>query len=111
MRNCDRGSTSLFVLLPGELSKAPRKLATAASNKEGRSLEEIIPENQNAPFDMYEAMDQLVDENSLFEIKKLFAAEVITTLARIEGRPVGIIANQPKVKGGVLFVDSADKVT
>lgn len=91
--------------------EAPRKLATAASNKEGRSLEEIIPENQNAPFDMYEAIDQLVDENSLFEIKKLFAAEVITTLARIEGRPVGIIANQPKVKGGVLFVDSADKVT
>ncbi|ARD49206.1 acyl-CoA carboxylase subunit beta [Sporosarcina sp. P33] len=91
--------------------EAPVRRAEAGEVKAGRSLEEIIPENQNAPFDMYEAIDQLVDENSLFEIKKLFAAEVITTLARIDGRPVGIIANQPKVKGGVLFVDSADKVT
>ncbi|MCM3742740.1 acyl-CoA carboxylase subunit beta [Sporosarcina luteola] len=77
--------------------------------KAGRSLEEIIPENQNAPFDMYEAIDALIDEGSFFDIKKLFAPELITGLARIEGQPVGIIANQPKVKGGVLFVDSADK--
>uniref|UniRef100_UPI00406C9F78 acyl-CoA carboxylase subunit beta n=1 Tax=Sporosarcina sp. FSL K6-3508 TaxID=2921557 RepID=UPI00406C9F78 len=91
--------------------EAPARAAKPGEIKEGRSLEEIIPENQNAPFDMYEAIDRLVDENSLFEIKELFAAEVITTLARLDGRPVGIIANQPKVKGGVLFVDSADKVT
>jgi methylmalonyl-CoA decarboxylase subunit alpha len=75
----------------------------------GRKLEEIIPENQNAPFNMYECIEQIIDENSFFEIKKLFAAELITGLARINGRVVGIIANQPKVKGGVLFVDSADK--
>ena len=76
---------------------------------EGRQLEEIIPVNQNAPFDMYEALNQLIDADSFFEIKKLFAAELITGLARIDGRVVGIIANQPKVKGGVLFGDSADK--
>lgn len=75
----------------------------------GRTLEEIVPENQNAPFDMYEAIEQLIDEASFFEIKKLFAPEIITGLARIDGQVVGIIANQPKVKGGVLFVDSADK--
>jgi methylmalonyl-CoA decarboxylase subunit alpha len=77
--------------------------------KAGRSLEEIVPLNQNAPFDMYEGIDALIDEGSFFEIKKLFAPEIITGLARIDGRAVGIIANQPKVKGGVLFVDSADK--
>lgn len=77
--------------------------------KQGRSLTEIVPENQNAPFDMYEAIDALIDEGSFFEIKKLFAPEIITGFARLDGRPVGIIANQPKVKGGVLFVDSADK--
>lgn len=75
----------------------------------GRDLTEIVPENQNTPFDMYEAIDQLIDEGSFFEIKKLFAPELITGLARMDGRVVGIIANQPKVKGGVLFVDSADK--
>jgi methylmalonyl-CoA decarboxylase subunit alpha len=58
---------------------------------------------------MYECIDALIDEDSFFEMKKLFAQELITGLARIDGRPVGIIANQPKVKGGVLFVDSADK--
>lgn len=77
--------------------------------KLGRSLEDIIPKHQNAPFDMYECIDALIDEGSFFEIKKLFATELITGLARLDGKVVGIIANQPKSKGGVLFVDSADK--
>ncbi|WP_462409942.1 acyl-CoA carboxylase subunit beta [Neobacillus sp. Marseille-QA0830] len=77
--------------------------------KPKRRLEEIIPENQNAPFDMYECIDNLVDQDSFYEIKKLFASEIITGLARMDGRAVGIIANQPRVKGGVLFVDSSDK--
>lgn len=76
---------------------------------EGRTLAEIVPENQNVPFDMYEFINGLIDEGSFFEIKKLFAPELITGLARIDGHVVGIIANQPRVKGGVLFVDSADK--
>jgi acetyl-CoA carboxylase carboxyltransferase component len=61
------------------------------------------------PFDMFELIEHLVDANSFLEIKALFAKELITGLARLGGRVVGIVANQPKVKGGVLFVDSADK--
>ncbi|MHB8170533.1 MAG: acyl-CoA carboxylase subunit beta [Thermincolia bacterium] len=75
----------------------------------GRTLEEIIPVNQNTPFDMYEFINGLIDRDSFFEIKKLFAQELITGLARLDGRVVGIVANQSRVKGGVLFVDSADK--
>ena len=75
----------------------------------GRTVEAIIPANINAPFQMYELIDRLIDAGSFFEIKKLWAPELITGLARIDGRPVGIVANQPRVKGGVLFVDSADK--
>ncbi|CDO02109.1 methylmalonyl-CoA carboxyltransferase 12S subunit [Oceanobacillus picturae] len=74
-----------------------------------KSITDIIPENQNAPFNMYDLIDKLIDEESFCEIKKKFAPELITGLARINGKPVGIIANQPKVKGGVLFPDSADK--
>ncbi len=74
-----------------------------------KPITELIPENQNAPFNMHDLIQHLVDEGSFFEIKKLFAQEIITGFARIDGRPVGIIANQPRVKGGVLFVDSADK--
>lgn len=85
------------------------KQVESVAPKSGRDLEAIIPLNQNAPFDMYECIDSLIDDGSFFEIKKLFAPELVTGFARMDGRVVGIIANQPKVKGGVLFVDSADK--
>jgi acetyl-CoA carboxylase carboxyltransferase component len=72
-------------------------------------LEALIPAEENKPFDMRLVIERLIDAGSFFEIKKLFAGELLTGFARIEGHPVGIVANQPKVKGGVLFVDSADK--
>jgi len=74
-----------------------------------QTVEEIIPTNQNAPFNMYDLIERIVDEESFFEIKPLFAQELITGLCRINGQSIGIIANQPRVKGGVLFHDSADK--
>lgn len=74
-----------------------------------KTIEDIIPEHQNAPFNMYDLIERLVDVDSFCEIKKKFAPEIITGLARMEGKSVGIIANQPYVKGGVLFPDSADK--
>ncbi|SFA75641.1 MULTISPECIES: acyl-CoA carboxylase subunit beta [unclassified Bacillus (in: firmicutes)] len=93
---------------PANYQEKPKK-GEALSPKDGRELEAIIPKNQNAPFDMYECIDSLIDNGSFFEMKKLFAPELITGFARMDGKVVGIIANQPKVKGGVLFVDSADK--
>lgn len=74
-----------------------------------KSIADIIPENQNAPFNMHDLIERIIDEDSFCEIKKLFAPEIITGLARMNGQPIGIIANQPRVKGGVLFHDSADK--
>src|SRR5699024_686477 len=62
-----------------------------------------------AAFNMQDLIDRIVDQDSFCEIKKLFAPELITGLARIDGRVVGIIANQPRVKGRGLFPDSADK--
>jgi methylmalonyl-CoA decarboxylase subunit alpha len=81
----------------------------AVEPKLGRSIEEIVPYDQRKYFDMYEVIDRVIDAGSWFEIKRLFAAEIIVGLARIGGRTVGVVANQPKVKGGVLFVDSSDK--
>lgn len=83
----------------------------ALSPTEGRDIEDIIPVEENKPFDMYDLINRIVDRDSWFEIKKLFAPELITGLARIDGRTLGILANQSMVKGGVLFVDSADKAT
>jgi acetyl-CoA carboxylase carboxyltransferase component len=84
-------------------------LVEAAPPAPGRDIEEIVPLNENEPFDMYELIFRLIDGGSWFEIKRLFAPELITGLARIGGRAVGVLANQSMVKGGVLFVDSADK--
>lgn len=94
--------------LPANYKQKPRIVASKDPKSE-KKISEIVPENQNAPFNMYEMIDALIDEGSFFEIKKLFAQELITGFARMDGKVVGIIANQSKVKGGVLFVDSADK--
>ncbi|HYZ27722.1 MAG TPA: carboxyl transferase domain-containing protein, partial [Thermoleophilaceae bacterium] len=74
-------------------------------------LRELVPEDENKPFDMRSFIDALVDGESFLEVQKRWAKEVITGYARLDGRVVGIVANQPKQRGGVLFVDSSDKAT
>src|ERR1700704_293744 len=73
------------------------------------SIRELVPEDENKPFDMRELLDALIDADSFFEVHARWAKELIVGYARLKGRPLGLVANQPKVKGGVLFVDSADK--
>jgi acetyl-CoA carboxylase carboxyltransferase component len=68
-----------------------------------------MPANHNQSFDIVQVIDAIFDEGSFFELKKLFARELVTGFARLDGEVVGIVASQPKWKGGVLFVDSADK--
>jgi acetyl-CoA carboxylase carboxyltransferase component len=70
-----------------------------------------VPERESQPFDIHEVIDGLVDEHSFFEIKPLFASELVVGFGRIDGESVGIVANNSAVKGGVLFSDSADKAT
>src|SRR5215831_6812535 len=97
----------LSYMPPSYRERPPAREATEP--RPGRTIEEIVPYDQRKYFDMREVIDQVIDAGSWFEIKQLFAQEVIVGLARIGGRAVGIVANQPKVKGGVLMVDSADK--
>jgi acetyl-CoA carboxylase carboxyltransferase component len=94
--------------LPGSFRERPAP-GEAVGPKPGRSIEEIVPYDQRKWFDMYEVIDRVIDAGSFFEIKRLFAPEIIVGFARLGGRSVGVVANQPKVKGGVLMVDSADK--
>jgi acetyl-CoA carboxylase carboxyltransferase component len=97
-----------FSYLPRSFRELPPPEAPRPA-RPGRAVDEIVPRDQNKPFDVLELVDAIVDEGSFLEVKKLWAGEIVTGVARIEGRAVGILANQPKVKGGVLFVDSADK--
>src|SRR3954470_3594106 len=68
-----------------------------------------IPADENKSFDIKALIDAIADAESFFEVHPRWAKEVIVGYARLEGRAIGIVANQPKFKGGVLFVDSADK--
>ncbi len=74
-----------------------------------RALRDVIPLDENKPFDIREAIDNLIDVGSFHEVHARWAKELIVGYARLDGHAIGIVANQPKVKGGVLFVDSSDK--
>jgi acetyl-CoA carboxylase carboxyltransferase component len=69
----------------------------------------VVPAEERLSYDMHHVIDGIVDAESFFELKPLYAPELIVGLGRLEGRPVGVVANNPQAKGGVLFVDSADK--
>jgi acetyl-CoA carboxylase carboxyltransferase component len=94
--------------MPDHWGSEPPRTAPAEPASE-RSIGEIVPEDENKPFDMRELIEALVDGGSFMEIHPRWAKEVIVSYARLAGQAIGIVANQPKHKGGVLFGDSADK--
>jgi methylmalonyl-CoA decarboxylase subunit alpha len=83
--------------------------APARAPADGQAIGRLIPADENKPFDMNTLIDALIDEGSLLEIHPRWAKELIVGFARLQGQAIGIVANQPKHKGGVLFSDSADK--
>jgi acetyl-CoA carboxylase carboxyltransferase component len=97
--------------LPRNWQEEPPLLVpvTARAPAGGGSVAELIPADENKPFDMATLIDALIDEGSFLEIHPRWAKELIVGYARLEGRALGIVASQPKHKGGVLFSDSADK--
>jgi len=98
-----------FSYLPRSHRELPPAAPPRPPRPGARGVQEIVPSDQNRPFDVLELVEAVVDEGSFLEVKRLWAGELVTGLARLEGRVVGVVANQSKVKGGVLFVDSADK--
>ncbi len=73
------------------------------------SLDTLVPENPNQPYDMKELILKLADEGDFYEIQEDFAKNIITGFIRLEGQTVGVVANQPMVLAGVLDIDSARK--
>ncbi len=70
--------------------------------KNVRSLDTIVPDNANKPYDMLEVIENIIDEDSFFEIHKDFAENIIVGFARLGGRSIGIVANNPKFLAGCL---------
>ena len=97
--------------LPTSWEKDPPRATPAPPRAlpDGQRIAQVIPADENKPFDMMGLIDALVDEGSFMEIHPRWAKELIVGYARLEGGAIGVVANQPNHKGGVLFSDSADK--
>ena len=95
--------------LPQSFEEQPSRVSTDPPAEDPRQIDSVIPDKPNAPYDVHRLIDHLVDERSFLELKPDFASEMITAFARIDGRPVGILANQPAVKSGAIYPDSSEK--
>ncbi|MGH3303515.1 MAG: acyl-CoA carboxylase subunit beta [Streptosporangiaceae bacterium] len=100
---------SYLSYLPGNWRQAPP--VTASADPEPADLRTMVPVSERRAFDMRRYVRGIVDAGSLFEIHALWAREIVVGFARLDGQPIGVLANNPMFKGGVLFVDSADKAT
>src|SRR6185312_11363107 len=94
--------------MPGNWAEQP-PLAPPSEPASQTPIAEIVPADENRPFDMNLLLDSLLDAESFLPVHKRWAKELIVGYGRLDGRVVGVIANQPRYTGGVLFVDSADK--
>ena len=95
--------------MPQSWTEAPARVASREPADEAREIDQVIPDEAQRGYDVMAIVRGLVDDGSFFEIKKLYAREIVCGYARLDGRAVGVVASQPRFKGGVLFVDSADK--
>src|SRR6476646_8547507 len=95
--------------LPSSWREHAPDAPSAAPLASARPIRATVPKEERRAYDMHKVIDALVDEASFFELKPLWAKELIIGFARLDGRAVGVLANNPMHLGGVLFVDSADK--
>jgi propionyl-CoA carboxylase beta chain len=100
----------LMGFLPANNAEDPPRRASAdPTDRDAPELDQIVPSESNKPYDMLEVLRAVVDDRHLLEVHEAFAKNILTCFARIGGRPVGIVANQPAVLAGVLDIDASVK--
>src|SRR6056297_914938 len=99
----------LVSYLPDQAHEKPPKSEPEAPAKSPDGIDSIVPQSPNKAYDMTDVIDRVVDAGSYFELRPEFGKEIITAFARIDGRPVGIVANQPNHRSGAIFPDAAEK--
>jgi propionyl-CoA carboxylase beta chain len=109
-RECLAMIRELLTFLPSNnLEDPPRKLTKDPIERADASLDRLVPEAANQPYDIKDAIRGIVDDGYFFEIHERFARNIVVGFARMNGRPVGIVANQPAVLAGVLDIDASVK--
>jgi acetyl-CoA carboxylase carboxyltransferase component len=107
---CIAATKKYLSFFPSNCDEAPPDLpVTDPIDRREESLLDLLPETTRKPYDMYKLIRAIVDHGDILDIKPRFAKSIITCLARIGGKSVGIVANQPNWLGGILDVDSSDK--
>ncbi len=100
----------LLSFLPSNNMEDPPRTASGDSpNRTCEKLQTLIPDDPNLPYDIKELIEEVVDEHYFFEVMQQFAQNIVVGFARMNGRPVGIVANQPAYLAGVLDIDASDK--
>ncbi len=107
---CVEATKKYLSYFPSNCDELPPELpVTDPIDRRDEALLDLLPESTRKPYDMYKLVRSIVDHGEIFDIKPRFARSIITCLARIGGKSVGIVANQPNYLGGILENDSADK--
>ncbi|SFG15204.1 Acetyl-CoA carboxylase, carboxyltransferase component [Halopelagius inordinatus] len=99
----------LITYLPDVAGEKPPQSETVPPKYSPDGIDELIPESPNRPYDVHDLLDRIVDAESVFELKPDYGEEIVTAFARIDGRPVGVVANQPTARSGAIFPDAAEK--
>src|SRR6478672_993134 len=103
------GARRWLSYLPTSWRSDPPALDAAAPVPTAKPIADVVPESARRVYDIHKVITALVDEGSFFELKPLFARELVTGFARLDGATIGVVGNNPMHLGGVLFTDSADK--
>ncbi|MCK4222515.1 MAG: acyl-CoA carboxylase subunit beta [Dehalococcoidia bacterium] len=106
----DRCKELLSFFPSNNRERPPRMEAKDSPAREIAEFDTMIPDEPTTPYDMYEIIKRVVDEGQFVEILKYYASNAICGFARMNGRPVGIVSNQPRVKAGILDIDACDKL-
>jgi len=99
----------LITYLPDNAEEDPPKTDGQEPAKSPAGLDSVIPEKPNQEYDMNAVIERVVDGGSFFELQPEYGTEILTGFARIDGRPIGIVANQPAQRAGAIFPDAAEK--
>ena len=99
----------LITYLPDNADEKPPRAEPRPPTRPPEGLDEVVPSEPNRGYDMNDVIERVVDHDSLFELQPDFGSEILTAFARIDGRPVGIVANQPAQRAGAIFPDAAGK--
>ena len=100
---------ALISYLPDNCDERPPGAESVAPAKPPAGLDGVVPEAPNKGYDMHDVIDRVVDGGSFFELQPEYGREILTGFARIDGRAVGVVANQPSQRAGAIFPDSARK--